>query len=112
MTKIEMFELIKTRLTATEEIAFIEKEIELLQKKKNAPRKLTTQQTQNIALKNAITNFLRENYQKFTIAELQVEIEELNELSNQRISALLNQLVKTGEIKKDYEKRKAYFFIG
>ena len=34
MTKIEMFELIKTRLTATEEIAFIEKEIELLQKKK------------------------------------------------------------------------------
>ena len=111
MTKIQMFEMIKSHLTSTEEINFINHEIELL-KSKNANRKPTVNQRENEMFKEAITSFLIKNAEeKFTISEIQAQVSDVETLSNQRMSALMNQLVNEGVVKKVYEKRKAYFFV-
>lgn len=111
MTKIQMFEMIKSHLTSTEEINFINHEIELL-KSKNANRKPTVNQVENNTFKCTIAQFLTENAEeKFTISEIQAQVSEVETLSNQRMSALMNQLVNEGVVKKVYEKRKAYFFV-
>jgi hypothetical protein len=111
MTKIQMFEMIKSHLTSTEEIEFINHEIELL-KSKNANRKPTTNQIENNTFKSAIAYFLTEKAEeKFTISEIQAQVSGVETLSNQRMSALMNQLVNEGVVKKVYEKRKAYFFV-
>ena len=44
-----------------------------------------------------------------TITEMQKNIPELAELSNQRISALVRQMVAAGIIIRTEDKRKAYF---
>lgn len=112
MTKKEMFIQIKTHLTNQEEIDFIDRQIELLENKKQGTRKPTATQQENEKIKAEIVAFLNEyNSENFTISELSENIESLKELSNQRISAILKQLVDNGEVIKTYEKRKAYFSI-
>ena len=112
LTKIETFTLIMKELTNPEYIAFIEHEIELLENKKAGVRKPTANQTENETFKKEIVNFLETNEGKFTITEMCENISCLKELSNQRVSAILKQLVDNGNIVKTYEKRKAYFSKG
>ena len=111
MTKIEMYTLIKTRLTNTDEIAFIDHEIELL-KAKNANRKPSANAIENKSLKLVIISFLEKHEnEKFTISELQENISEIAHLKNQRVSAILTQLVNENVIMKRYEKRRPYFSL-
>ena len=111
LTKIEMFEMIKTRLVNSDEIAFIDREIELI-RNKNANRKPTASQKENEKFKEIIAIFLHENEnEKFTIAQLQENVSEVSTLSNQRMTHILNQMVDVKEIFKTYEKRKAYFSV-
>lgn len=112
LTKIETFTLIMKELTNPEYIAFIEHEIELLENKKASVRKPTANQTENETFKKEIVNFLETNEGKFTITEMCENISCLKEISNQRVSAVLKQLVDNGNIVKTYEKRKAYFSKG
>ena len=46
---------------------------------------------------------------KYTITDLMKEIPACAELSNQRVSALVRQLVTDGSVERTEEKRKAYF---
>lgn len=110
LTKIEMFEMIKARLTDVNEIEFIEHEIDLL-KSKNANRKPTANQVENEKYLAYIMEFFlgTEQNEKFTISEIQEFIPEMKEFSNQRMSALMNKLVNENKLMKTYEKRKAYF---
>ena len=110
MTKKEMFALIKTRLTNAEEIAFIEHEIELLENKASGVRKLTATQVENEKIKNLIVDYLASREATLTIVEIQKALN-LEDVSNQKMSALLKQLVDNGAVVKTYEKRKAYFTI-
>ena len=113
MTKKEMFMQIKSKLTDQNEIAFIEHEIELLNSKNSGSRKPTATQQENEKFKIEIVEFLDANHEgKFTISEIQQSSSTLKELSNQRISAILKQLVDAKQITKVYEKRKAYFATG
>lgn len=83
-------------------------EIELLDRKKTNDTK-TKNQIANESLKDVIVATLT-NLAKFvTISELQDANTELAELSNQKISALLKQLVDNEIIKKQIDKKKAYF---
>lgn len=109
LTKIDMFTLILKELSDPTQIAFIEHEIELLENKKMVSRKPTQTQKDNEILKLDIVNFLQSSEKGFTITELQKNISSIENLSNQRVSALLTQLVNSGTISKVYEKRKAYF---
>lgn len=109
MTKRDYFSAIleKYPLTA-EEKAFVEHELELLVKKNSADKKLTAQQTANVGIKQAIFDGMEQN-RLYTITEIQKSIPECAELSNQRVSSLVRQLMLEGLVERTEDKRKALF---
>ena len=110
MTKREMFLQIKSNHPLTEaEVAFIDHELELLEKKNSSEKKPTAQQIANDGIKTAILAGMKPN-RLYTITEIQKEIPECAELSNQRVSALIRQMV-GNEIVRTEDKRKAYFSL-
>jgi hypothetical protein len=118
MTKKEMFAQLKANYDFTaEEIAFIDNEIKLLENRnsKGGTRKPTEKQKANVAYKELILAYLSEHSEeKFTVTELWKNIPDLadnEEMSNQRVSALVRQLKEDNLIKKEEIKRKAYFSI-
>jgi len=90
-------------------VAFIEHEIELLNKKNSAEKKPTAQQTANESIKEVILDVLGKDGGLMTVTDVQKSTEELADLSNQRISALLRQLIADGYVERVKDKRKAYF---
>ena len=111
MTKREMFEQIKANYSLTnEEVAFIDHELELLAKKNSAEKKPTAVQVANEGIKQAIIDGM-EVGKKYTITDLMKSIDECAELSNQRVSALVRQLVNDVVVVRTEEKRKAYFSL-
>ena len=86
MTKKEMFAEIRKAVISNEEmVAFIDHEIELLNRKRaDAPK---------------------------TIKEMQAEIADIAELTNQRITHMLTDLVKAGTLTKEYVKKTPYYSI-
>ena len=109
MTKREMFEMIKANHNlSADEIAFIDHELELLAKKNSAEKKPTAVQVANEGIKADILNGM-EIGKKYTITDLMKEIPACAELSNQRVSALVRQLVTDLVVERTEEKRKAYF---
>jgi predicted transcriptional regulator len=111
MTKREMFEQIKANYSlTTEEVAFINHELELLVKKNSAEKKPTAVQVANEGIKQSIVDGM-EVGKKYTITDIMKSIDECAELSNQRVSALVRQLVTDGVVVRTEEKRKAYFSL-
>jgi predicted transcriptional regulator len=109
MTKREMFEQIKANYALTEsEVKFIDHELELLAKKNSADKKPTKVQVENEGIKDTILDGM-EVGKLYTITDLIKSIPEIAELSNQRVSALVRQLVADGSVVRTEEKRKAYF---
>ena len=111
LTKIETFTLIKKELTNPDFIAFIDHEIELLENKKTNVRKPSANQIANENFKQEIVKFLQEHNEKFTITEMIEKCEALNLLTNQRVSALVTQLVSENVLERTTEKRKAFFSL-
>ena len=109
MTKREMFEQIKANYNLNaDEIAFIDHELELLIKKNSAEKKPTAVQVANEGIKAEILEGM-EVGKKYTITDLMKSVPACAELSNQRVSALVRQLVTDGSVERTEEKRKAYF---
>lgn len=90
-------------------VDFINHELDLLAKKNSAERKPTAVQVANEGIKTAILSALSET--PVTISELQKSAPGLAELTNQRISALVRQLVNDGKVVRSEDKRKAYFAL-
>lgn len=79
------------------------------EKKATGERKPTATQVANEGLKGSILSYMAEQPNRlFTISELIKEVPELEGLSNQKVSALVTQMVGTS-IKKIVEKRKSNF---
>lgn len=97
-------------LPADDVLAFIDHEVDLLTKKSGGEKKPTAQQTANEGIKTAIAEGMTEN-RLYTVTEIQKEIPECAELSNQRVSALLRQMITDGIIVRTEDKRKAYFSL-
>ena len=91
-------------------VEFINHEIELLDKKNSAEKKPTAQQTANDSIKVAIVGYMAEGV-KYTITDLIKSVPECAELTNQRVSALIRQLIDEGKVVRTEEKRKAYFSL-
>lgn len=89
-------------------VEFIEHELELLAKKNSAERKPSATQKENKELKVIILEKMEEN-RVYTITELIKSIEEISELSNQKVSAILRQMVQEETVKRIEEKKRAYF---
>ena len=109
MTKRDYFNAILSKYPLTdEEKAFVEHELELLTKKNSADKKPTAQQVANDGIKTAIADGMTAN-RLYTVTELIKEIPECAELTNQRVSALLRQMIADGTVVKTVDKRKSYF---
>ena len=110
-TKRQMFEGLLTIPTLTQEQKdFINHELELLSKKNSADKKPTAQQTANEAVKTAILDGMEVN-RLYTITELIKEIPECADMTNQKVSALVRQLVDANSVAKTVDKRKSYFSL-
>ena len=77
------------------------------EKKTSAEKKPTATQIANEGIKNLILEVIGNS--SLTITEMQKINGELAELSNQKISALLKQMVENGSVVREEIKRKAYF---
>jgi hypothetical protein len=114
MTKKDYFnELLKIKEVAESEklVAFIEHELELLAKKNSTAtgeKKLTATQKANEEVKVAILNGMEAD-RLYTITELMKEIPECVEMTNQKVSAIVRQMVKEETVNRIEDKRKALF---
>ena len=110
ITKKEMFTMIKAQVKDNAEmVAFIDHEIELLDKKASN-KKATKTQEANVGIKSTILAVL-EGGKSMTITEMQGASAELSELSNQKVSALVRQLVESGEVVKTIDKKVSRFSL-
>ena len=89
-------------------VEFAEGRIAVLDKK-SGNKKPTKTQEENVALKDEIMSVLTND--GVTVTELQGKSEVLGGLSNQRVSALLRQLVSDNLVKKVVDKKKSYFSL-
>ena len=111
MTKREMFEAIKSKYALTpDEVKFIDHELELLAKKNSTEKKPTAVQVANEGIKSAILDGM-EVGTLYTITDMQKNFPELADLSNQKVSALVRQLIADGKVVKTEDKRKSYFSL-
>ena len=92
---------------------FIAHEVELLTKKNSADKKPTAQQEANATIKADILAVMEANpNQLFTVSELLKKVPNLPDtMTNQRMSALVRQMVEAGSVKRTEDKRKAFFSL-
>ena len=117
MTKKEMFAVIAETINAVEVenkaemLNLIDHEIELLEKKSSKSGQTKTQK-ENELLKAELLTALGEMDKPVTISEFcEKTSHPVGKLSNQKLSALLNQMVKAETVVKTVEKKKSYFAV-
>ena len=112
MTKMTCATAIDFAINAIDNEEVIEKLSALkaqLAKKSSAERKPTATQKENMGFKEAIVSALGDG--KYTITDIIKSVPEVSALSNQRVSALVRQLVADGVLVREEIKRKAYFSL-
>ena len=110
VTKRERFEQIKALAEVqanADLVEFIDHELELLAKKNASEKKATPNQVANEGIKDSILAVLSD--EKMTVTDIQKSLD--SELSNQKVSSLLRQLVADGKVVRVEDKRKAYFCL-
>ena len=90
-------------------VAYLENELALLNKKAQN-KKATKTQEQNVGIKATILKVLA-TIGSGTVTDIQNGNEELSALSNQKVSALVRQLVENGEVVKTTDKKKSIFSL-
>ena len=119
ITKKEMF-LQVIALAQGEEISvsvdeimeFARHEIDLLNKKANSKsKKEKANDAENIRLSDLILEVLLNSENALTISEIMAKNDELGDLSNQKVSALMKKLVDGGQVVKSVNKGRSYFSV-
>lgn len=113
LTKAQKFAMLRAIPAVAENamlVEFIDHEVELLTKKNSADKKPTAQQVANAGIATAIIEGMEPN-RLYTVTEVIKSIPACADLTNQRVSALLRQLVEAGKVKRTEDKRKAYFSL-
>ena len=113
ITKAQKFAMLKAIPAVAENamlVEFIDHEIDLLSKKNAGEKKLTPQQVANEAFKQAILDVMTADPKRlFTITEIVKEVPACADLTNQRVAALVRQLIETKAVVRIEDKRKAFF---
>ena len=91
-------------------VAFINNELNLLAKKNSADKKPTATQLANEEIKNAILAFMKPD-EKYTVTDFIKNVPECADKSNQKISAMMVQLISENKVQKIIEKRVSYFAL-
>ena len=120
LTKKDYFEMIKgVCADRTDIVDFCNHEIELLSRK-NSKSGATKTQKENEIVANMLVEELAKIDKPITITDLMntseivkgYTLENGNNLTNQKISAIFKQLVESNKIVKVVDKKKSYFSIG
>lgn len=120
LTKKDYFEMIKgVCADRTDIVDFCNHEIELLSRK-NSKSGATKTQKENEIVANMLVEELAKIGKPITITDLMntseivkgYTLENGNNLTNQKISAIFKQLVESNKIVKVIDKKKSYFSIG
>lgn len=90
-------------------VAYLENELALLEKKARN-KKATKTQEENMGIKATILEVLA-TIGNGTVTDIQNGNAELSALSNQKVSALVRQLVESGKVVKTVEKKKSIFSL-
>ena len=90
-------------------VAYLENELALLNKKAQN-KKATKTQEQNVGIKATILEVLA-TIGSGTVTDIQNGNKELSALSNQKVSALVRQLVESGDVVKTTDKKKSIFSL-
>lgn len=112
LTKREKFEMVlAVPAIAENEVLreFIQHEMDLLVKKNSGEKKPTATQVVNEGIKSAILEFVNENEKFFTITDFIKQVPECAGLTNQRVNALVRQLLKEEQVGRTEIKGRAYF---
>ena len=91
-------------------VDFINNELNLLAKKNSADKKPTATQKLNEELKTAILAYMIPD-EKYTVTEFIKSVPECADKSNQKISAMMVQLISENKVQKIIEKRVSYFAL-
>ena len=119
ITKKEMF-LQVIALAQGEEISvsldeimeFARHEIDLLNKKASSKsKKEKANDAENVRLSDLILEVLLDFKGALTISEIMAKNDELGDLSNQKVSALMKKLVDGGQVVKSVNKGRSYFSV-
>lgn len=113
MTKRENYNALRAIVADNADlVAFIDHELELLDKK-NSRRstKPTAKQVANDEIKDVIHDVLLDADAPMMIADIIADDPALAGLSTQKVSALLSQMVASGDVVRTVIKRKSYFAI-
>ena len=100
-----------TDMGRTDLAEFCDKQIELLAKKnttKDGEKRMTATQKANEDIKADILDSMADNT-AYTITQMIKEFPPISDLSNQKVSALMRQLVADGKVIRTEEKGVAYF---
>lgn len=89
-------------------VDFAKGRIEALEKKAGS-KKPTKTQAENVALKDIILSVMSD--EGMTVTEIQLKDNVLGDLSNQKVSALIRQLVDEGKVVKTVDKKKSFFSL-
>lgn len=112
MTKREMFTAIAEKVADnTEMVEFLNHQIELLDNSRSAKKGLTPTQKANVEVKETILVNLARFEEPITVTELLNHGSGLEGFTNQKISALIGQLVKEGKVRKGNVGRKSVFSL-
>ncbi len=111
MTKREYINRILT-YAHDEDKAYLEHELELLDKKNSAERKPTPKQTENAGFKSDILDWAEAGVQ-YTAGDFVKGVPSIVEagISVNRVTAMLTQLVNDGAFVKTVDKRKSYYSL-
>ena len=110
LTQKELYAQIIANYDLTEvEKAFLESRIEAIEKKASSKStKVSAKQGENEVIKDNILSTMVVG-EKYTITDMLKNFECCADLTNQRVSALVRQLMANGSVERVEEKRKAYF---
>lgn len=107
MTKRDFYNAIATKAVITDEMVEMANKYIAQLDSRNENRKPSKTQVENEAFKADILGVL--GAEGMTVTEVMKALD--NGLSNQKVSALLKQLVDTQQVTKTIEKRKSYFSL-
>lgn len=102
-------EPVKYGTTIEDADAFIAHEMELLSKKNSGERKETDTQRANAKYRQLIAEFLAVQTEGRTCTEIAKGVSELSDFNNQKVAALMRQMVEDGTVRKATVKGKSLF---
>ncbi len=89
-------------------VEFINHEIDLLDRKNTVDKKPTKTQQENEVVKSIVLSSMEDN-RLYSISEMLKEFPACADMSNQKLSSLVRQMVLDKQVERVEEKRKAFF---